>query len=124
MLRHINITDINSVANAREATRDIAESLHFPDRDLRPVLNIVSEIALACVDLGRTGKMSVSGIVRPDFRGICILNRFPVAPAAEDADDLGCPSLTLGGMKSLSNHFQISRTSGEVIINAVKWASS
>jgi len=124
-LRHIDITDLKSVADAREATRDIAHALSFAPRDVRPVLNIVTEIALSCLDLGQSGRMSLSGIERADLRGICIIHRFPMAHSGPqaDSDHFASPSLALGGMKNLSDHFQISRSAGEVTVNAVKWAS-
>ena len=126
MLRHINITDIDSVAKAREATRDIAASLDFADWDLRLALNIVTEIALSSLDGGAAGEMSLSGIEYPDLRGICIMNRFPVTSSAGDGtlNNLECSSLPLAGMKNLSDHFRISLNTGEVVVNAVKWAST
>jgi hypothetical protein len=114
------------MAIAREAARDIAGSLGFSDRDLRQVLNIVTEIAFACIEGGSSGDMSVNGIEGPDLRGICVGARFPIQSSTGDgtADTaFGSSSLLWGGVKNLSDHFETSRSTSEIFVRAVKWAT-
>jgi hypothetical protein len=126
MAQHININGLSSLASAREASRDIAGSLGFSDRDLRQVLNIVTEIAFACMEAGGSGDISLNGIEVPDLCGICIVARFPIqsSTGAGTADTaFGSPSLLWGGVKNLSDHFETSRSTDEIFVRVVKWAT-
>lgn len=118
MLSTIRVNDLPSLAAAREALRKVAAEAGLADDDLRPILNVVSEIGLYAIDSQTPGEMTVNPISRPNRGGVCLITRIPLRNGAS-----GLPLLPLGGMKRLSDQFEISQKAGEIVIHAVKWRS-
>ena len=120
MLSTIRVNDLPSLAAAREALRRVAAEAGLADDDLRPILNVVSEIGLYAIDSRSSGEMTLNPISRPNHGGVCLITRIPMR---NEASMSGLHLLPLGGMKKLSDQFEVSQKAGEIVIHAVKWRS-